>query len=491
MINVVIPAAGEATRLKPLTSNCSKAMIRVHGKPTIEYIIESIYKNADQVGQIVIVDGKHNDIRDWVEKSKYKNIKCVKQGSLNGPRDAIAVGIENLGNWECPLVVWLGDAIILEENMPLGTDFLLTKQVEDHFAWCMYDGKKYYNKPKENIPNATALVGLYSFACGQTASVAFCESKGYDISDALEDYGTFDSVSTELWYDIGDIASYHKTCATLLTLKAREFNSFEYHADLNMITKVPTANNSFATRTIMNEKNWYTSLSPIQSMLIPKVLKDDYSLTMSYESGILLSDLFAHEDISKSTIRYLIERVIVTMSNHFHRKPTLEFTANFPDNAKKMWIDKTEERLETDSPYYRNVAERCLKKAKPVDAMHGDLHFGNILYNPYNDAFTLLDPRGSYGDYIGIGGDYLYDMCKLSHDLYHGYSELVTGHKYPTAVRECFSELIKEYFPDDYNEIIDGGALLIATCIKLHYDCEDRQQRMRDYINEYARNNCG
>jgi hypothetical protein len=102
-----------------------------------------------------------------------------------------------------------------------------------------------------------------------------------------------------------------------------------------------------------------------------------------------------------------------------------------------------------------------------------------------------LDPRGSYGDYIGIGGDYLYDMCKLSHDLYHGYSELVTGHKYPTAVRECFSELIKEYFPDDYNEIIDGGALLIATCIKLHYDCEDRQQRMRDYINEYARNNCG
>jgi len=63
--------------------------------------------------------------------------------------------------------------------------------------------------------------------------------------------------------------------------------------------------------------------------------------------------------------------------------------------------------------------------------MHGDLHFGNILYNPYNDSITLLDPRGSYGDHVGCGGDYLYDMCKLSHDLYHGYSELVTGNKYP------------------------------------------------------------
>ena len=29
MINVVIPAAGEATRLRPLTTNCSKAMVRV------------------------------------------------------------------------------------------------------------------------------------------------------------------------------------------------------------------------------------------------------------------------------------------------------------------------------------------------------------------------------------------------------------------------------------------------------------------------------
>ena len=95
MINVVIPAAGEATRLKPLTANCSKAMIRVHGKPTIEYIIESVHNNGIEVKQIVIVDGKHDDIREWVAKSKYNNIKCVKQGSLNGPRDAIDVGIKS------------------------------------------------------------------------------------------------------------------------------------------------------------------------------------------------------------------------------------------------------------------------------------------------------------------------------------------------------------------------------------------------------------
>lgn len=493
MINVVIPAAGEATRLKPLTSNCSKAMVRVHGKPTIEYIIESIYKNTPDVGEIVIVDGKHNDIRDWVAKSKWDNITCVKQGSLDGPRDAIRVGINEIQNADRPLVVWLGDAIILEEDLPLGTDFLLTKEVDDHFAWCMWDGNKFYNKPNETVENAVALVGLYSFANGLQAEDAFSYTQGYDISDALELYSkNYDRINTLQWYDIGDISTYHKTCAQFLTFKAREFNSFEYHSDLNAITKIPKQHDSFAVKTIMNEKNWYDSLNPLQKMFVPKVLDDDYALSMSYESGVLLSDLFMHEDISKSTIDYLIEKVIVAMQKYFHNKATLEFTANFYDNAKKMWIDKSEERFEGNADsFYRNVAKRCLDKSVPVSAMHGDLHFGNILYNPYNDSITLLDPRGSYGDHVGCGGDYMYDLCKLSHDLYHGYNEIVSGHKYPSYVQESFTKLIMKHYPDEYKEIIDGGALLIATCIKLHYDCPERQQRMRDYVNGYANTSDG
>lgn len=492
MINVVIPAAGEATRLRPLTSNCSKAMVRVHGKPTIEYIIESIYKNTPDVAEIIIVDGKHNDIREWAEKSKYDNIHCVKQGSLNGPRDAIRVGIDELDDSDLPLVVWLGDAIILDDNLPLGKDFLLVKDVEDHFAWCMWDGKKYYNKPKETITDAVALVGLYSFSDGTIATSAFRNTDDYDISAALDAYGSqYKRIYTNEWYDIGDISSYHRTCAEFLTFKAREFNSFEYDPDLNVVTKNPDPKNKFAVKTVMNEKLWYDSLNSHQKMMVPKILENDYALSMSYESGVLLSDLFMHEDISNSTIDYLIEKVINVMQKHFHTRADLQFTADFYANAENMWINKSSERMTSYgfSNYYTEVAQRCLKKARPVAAMHGDLHFGNILYNPYNDSITLLDPRGSYGNHVGCGGDYLYDMCKLSHDLYHGYNELVTGHKYPSYVKESFSKMVMKYYPKEYNEIIDGGALLIASCIKLHYDCEQRQQRMIGYVNEYATNN--
>lgn len=493
MINVVIPAAGEATRLRPLTSNCSKAMVRVHGKPTIEYIIESIYKNTSDVAEIVIVDGKYDDICEWAAKSKYDNITCVKQGSLNGPRDAIRVGIDELRNSDLPLVVWLGDAIILEEDLPLGTNFLLTKKVDDHFAWCMWDGKSFYNKPTETIPDAVALVGLYSFSDGTIATSAFRNTNEYDISAALEEYSSrYENIQTSKWYDIGDIASYHKTCAEFLTFKARDFNSFTYDADLNVVTKVPNYTNEFAVKTIKNEKAWYESLNSKQRMFVPKVLEDDYGLSLSYESGTLLSDLFIHEDISNSTIDYLIEKVVLSVHDYFHERPSLDFLEGFGKNAKKMWIEKTKERLlktfmhQPEYNFYSKIAERCMKVAEPVQAMHGDLHFGNVLYNPYNDAIVLLDPRGEYGDHIGCGGDDMYDLCKLSHDLYHGYNSLFQEKSYPEYVRESFEKVIRRYYPNRYQEIIDGGALLIATCIPLHYDNPERQQKMKEYVIEYA-----
>lgn len=503
-INVVIPAAGEATRLRPLTSNCSKAMVRIHGKPAISYILDSIRKNSE-VDEVVIVDGKHDDIREWVDinNGNYDfDINCIKQGSFNGPRDAINVGINQLRKPELPLVVWLGDAIILDDDLPLGSDFLLVKKVDDHFAWCMYDGEKFYNKPRDHVQNATALVGLYSFSDGIRAKFAFDSTGEYDISDALEIYAEaennyYDSVHTDKWYDIGDISSYHKTCAEFLTFKTRDFNSFEYDADLNVLTKVPNKNNGFAAATILNEKIWYNSLNDVQQMFVPKVLDNDYGLSLSYESGILLSDLLMHETISNVTIDYLIEKVISTMSKYFHKRATLEFSIDFSQNSTAMWIDKTEERLRHSSSkldsyahcFYKNVAIDCYTIAQPVQAMHGDLHFGNIIYNPYNDGITLLDPRGEYGKHKGCGGDSLYDLCKLSHDLYHGYNGLVSGYTYPEYVKESFVKIINKYCnTKEARLIIDGGALLIATCIPLHYEDPERQERMRNYVTTYANN---
>lgn len=492
LVNLVIPAAGSATRLRPLSSNTSKVMVRVNGKPCLDYIIEQARKSAE-INEIVVVDGEFNDIREYC-RIKHPNVKLVKQGSLNGPRDAIRVGMEELDNPSLPVVVWLGDAIILQDDMPFGTDFLLTKQVKDHSAWCMWDGKCFYNKPSITISNASALVGLYSFEDGLKAKEAFCSSDEYDISYALEIYDmSYSNINTEKWYDIGELHSYYKTCAELLNLKSRAFNNIEYDSELGTVRKSPDYHNPHSVDTIENEKSWYDGLTQEQSLFTPRVLDTNFDIVMSYESGTLLSDLMLYENLSYSAWEYIMDKVITVKKKFFNsRCDDSLFMVEFDELSHKMWVGKTTERLKKLELFDSNpslyvslieTANKCYQSCKPISGMHGDLHFGNILYNQQTDQLKLIDPRGSYGSFRGVYGDDLYDWAKLAHDLYHGYGAMVANVKHNQEVKEIFINKLKENdLPVDL--ILAGGLLLIATCIPLHYDDAERQQRFMDYVSE-------
>ena len=113
--------------------------------------------------------------------------------------------------------------------------------------------------------------------------------------------------------------------------------------------------------------------------------------------------------------------------------------------------------------------------------MHGDLHFGNILYNQQTDQFKLLDPRGDYGGMPGTAGDNIYDWAKLAHDCVYGYNAIVADVPQNEYVKEAFIRKLDEYnLPKDI--ILKGGLLLLATCIPLHYDDAARQKRMKKRI---------
>jgi glucose-1-phosphate thymidylyltransferase len=492
--NLVIPAAGAATRLRPLSSNTSKVMVRVNGKPCLDYIVESVNAWCEE---IVVVDGQFSDIRDYCS-IKHPSIKCVKQPELKGPRDAIAIGINELTDPELPLVVWLGDAIILEKDLPFGTDFLLTKEVKDQSSWCMWDGVDYYNKPQQPIKGASALVGLYSFSRGYTAEFAFNHTTDYDISSALKLYlknrtvnephdyvAKFDNISTDKWYDIGDLPTYYKTCAELLNLKARAFNRLEFNSDLGTIRKTPDYHDQHSIDTIQNEKNWYDNLTPEQSMFTPRILPHETDLIMSYESGTLLSDLMLYENLPPSAWEYIIDKVFKLKLNYFNDSINdMSIVSEFSELSYEMWVEKSKERL-SQTDFKTNeifeYAKEIHKHTRPVDVHHGDLHFGNILYNQATDQFKLIDPRGQYGTHVGTLGDNIYDWAKLAHDLYFGYSSIVADVPQNMEVKDIFINKLKEYnLPVDI--ILKGGLLLLATCIPLHYDNRQRQLRMKEVV---------
>ena len=478
--NVIIPAAGEGTRLRPLSTNVSKAMVPVNKKPCIQYILDKL----DDAEQIVIVDGKFDDIRNYVKD--IPNVDCVKQENLLGPRDAIALGVKQLKDTERPLVVWLGDTIV-QDGWKFGSDFLLVREMQDQSSWCVVTPNyEYHNKPEFNIRNAKALVGVYSFADGPKACEAFTKTKGYDISDALEEYGTrFELFDVKKWYDIGDISSYHKTCAELLNTKTRYFNEFTYDSNLNLLTN----KSNDKPESISHERKWYEGLNEEQKLFVPRYYKKSPWLSLSYEPGTLLSDILIYDDLAEGTIKHIMSKIFDIMENYFWLEPDLDERILINKNVENHWVNKTKERLENVDLSKRKkeeimyIARTMSLNSMPVKCMHGDLHAGNIIYNTNNDQVVFIDPRGQFGALTGCLGDKLYDLIKLYHDFGWGYGEIINGKRYSRYVFDAFIQVLHER-GYDMKQLVAGAVVLFATMIPLHKN-EKHKKEFLHIVNSY------
>ena len=73
--------------------------------------------------------------------------------------------------------------------------------------------------------------------------------------------------------------------------------------------------------------------------------------------------------------------------------------------------------------------------------IHGDLFFGNMLYDINSNTLKVIDPRGNFGK-DGIYGDIRYDIAKLYHSIYG---------KYDFIVNDLYS---LQYNNHDFNYII-------------------------------------
>lgn len=89
-MQAVILAAGEGTRLQPLTSTRSKHMIPLTGKPLLEYLLEALRENG--IHDIILVTGYHETLLKnyFHDGSNWNlNIKYVRQDAYLGSGHAI------------------------------------------------------------------------------------------------------------------------------------------------------------------------------------------------------------------------------------------------------------------------------------------------------------------------------------------------------------------------------------------------------------------
>lgn len=449
---VIIPAAGNATRMRPLSNNMSKAMIPVNGKPIISYIIDHLEETVKPT-QYVFVENEFQDISKFVSRA-YPNLNSnyVIQENKNGPLDAIHTGWKYINDYEDvkdePILVWLGDTICLEK-FDYRESFYGVSEVDEFSRWCLIDkDNNTYDKPESKPPTSLALIGVYYFHNRSKFDICMWiyenTKKSYEISSLIESYkgdidfsGSINSklIKTKEWYDCGELNSYYESKSRLISRSARSFNNIQTDTFYNIITKFAEGKDK---EKIEKEKAWFKRLTEKQAMFCPRILSSDYGeMRMSLETGTALNDVYVYENLRKDIWFQIIDKILRVHLEVFMEEPNDEerkylhfqlrnmYFVKFRDRISSLFWSNLIPEIKQETPNLETFIEDTFKGlevgAVLTRCMHGDSHLGNIIYEPNNGSIKFLDPRGSFGKINGNGGDINYDIAKLLQDFYCGY----------------------------------------------------------------------
>ena len=143
--NAIVIAAGKGERLRPLTNETPKPLIKVNGVPMIESIIESLHKNG--ISEICIVIGYLKEQFYYLEE-KYDNITLIENPYFETCNNisSLYVAREHLGN----TVILDGDQIINNTNI-LYPDF-------DKSGYCGVWTDKFTNEWLMNVDDSGKVI---------------------------------------------------------------------------------------------------------------------------------------------------------------------------------------------------------------------------------------------------------------------------------------------------------------------------------------------
>lgn len=166
-MKAVILAAGEGTRLRPLTIETPKPLLRVGGKPIIEKILEAL---PDEIDEAIIVVGymKEKIAAHLGDSFADKKITYAEQGSQRGTLGALWAAKPYIGPGERFLVLNgddLNDKSELEKFLRHDRAFGVQKAVMPNYYFVLEkDGKLagFRNQSdEERVAGANIATGVY------------------------------------------------------------------------------------------------------------------------------------------------------------------------------------------------------------------------------------------------------------------------------------------------------------------------------------------
>ena len=132
-MKVIIPLAGKGTRLRPHTLTVPKPMLRVAGKPVMDYVLDDVRKLGD-VDEVIYITGHLKEAVELHAKSAYPDMKAsfIEQQVQDGTAGAVGLARSRVDQ---PVLIIFVDTIFDADLSVIKTStddgILWTKVVED------------------------------------------------------------------------------------------------------------------------------------------------------------------------------------------------------------------------------------------------------------------------------------------------------------------------------------------------------------------------
>jgi glucose-1-phosphate thymidylyltransferase len=232
-MKVIIPLAGKGTRLRPHTHVTPKPMLKVAGKPVMQYVLDDVKKLGD-VEQVIYITGHLKEKVEEYAKATYDvPAVFVEQVVQDGTAGAVALAREYVDQ---PVLIIFVDTIFdADLSVVHHTDadgIIWVKEVEDYQRFGVVvtdnDGNmtKIVEKPSTPI-SKRANIGLYYIKNwkllleGIDHTLNQPKNKGeYYLTDAFQymiDKGAkIQVIDVQGWYDAGEQGTLLQTNRTIL-----------------------------------------------------------------------------------------------------------------------------------------------------------------------------------------------------------------------------------------------------------------------------------
>src|SRR6478609_3347215 len=232
-MKVIIPLAGKGTRLRPHTHITPKPMLKIAGKPVIDYVMEDL-QALGTVDQVIYITGHLKEKVEEYARAKYPFPSVfVEQKEQRGTADAVALARPYID--EPVMIIFVDTIFDADFSVLKNTDadgIIWVKEVEDYQRFGVVVKDEHDNmtriveKPSTPI-SKSANIGLYYMKNwkllfeGINHVLTQPQHKGeFYLTDAFQymiDKGAkIKVIEVSGWYDAGEVGTLLETNRTML-----------------------------------------------------------------------------------------------------------------------------------------------------------------------------------------------------------------------------------------------------------------------------------